>query len=304
MANSICGVGSPHLYLNFDINGTLIAVDANNDNKQNHDVVCGFIADKYKWTWDPSISTPISYCEYVKYYLCPNPENLLSVKTQQKELFSDTLKAFEAMNFPQVKEAQEDYEAAMAAVKAQESPVFRSFFKLMEYLQTRQKSFTLLLRTFGPDGPKVAQIVAKHIEIKEFHTIKKGVFQIEGKEENLYQYIKAFSERPGQHLAIREDHTWWFEHGETSSYGKAFPVDLKDRRCLSIFFDDNARVSEVRPERNIVRPYDAESGEPLSVPDLIEQRRIFPVDTVRAICEEDYYIDLVKTARRFFKSGQ
>jgi hypothetical protein len=289
----------PHLILNFDINGTLIALDTNNDNKQNHDVVSTFIAEKYKDIWDSSLTKPISYYDYVKFHQLPNPSNSLEIKTLQKEVLSKTIEDFKERKFSQFDSAQCDYDAAMTALKVQKTIVFNSFFKLINHLNETQQPFTLILRTFGPDAPKIAKVLQESeigIIVKEFHNIIQGTFKIDDVEEDLYEYIKEFSEKPDEHLAIRDEYKWWFENGEKSRFGKAFPVDLKDRRFISIFFDDCSKFNEDRPDNNILNPYDPVTKTSLSIKELIEKHRIFPVDTVKAICEEDYYIELVKEA--------
>jgi hypothetical protein len=166
-------------------------------------------------------------------------------------------------------------------------------------LRAEQQPFTLILRTFGPDAQEIAKVLNESeigCDIKTFHRIKRGVFKIDDKEANLHEYIKQFSQKPGEHLAIRDHHKWWFKHGECYQFGKAFPIDLNDPDALSIFFDDNAAFKQDRPEHNIVNPYDPVTRTSLSIKDLIERRRLFPVDTLKAILDENYFIDLVKEA--------
>ena len=60
---------SPHLYLHFDINGTLIAVDSASNDKGIHDVVSTSIASRYKAVWGPEVTQPINFYNYVKNFI-------------------------------------------------------------------------------------------------------------------------------------------------------------------------------------------------------------------------------------------
>ena len=168
--------------------------------------------------------------------------------------------------------------------------IFRSFFKLLENLRARKLPFTLILRTFGPDAPKIAEVLKqeKVCEITKFHTVKQGLFKIDDNETDLYKYIL---ESP-HHFAIQDDYTWWFEHDEKAPFAKGFPIDFRDPQHVSIFFDDCA-VDETSPEYSSVNPYDPRSGASLSVQELIAKHRIVHVDTLAAICDENYFIHQV-----------
>lgn len=376
MAASISNKPIQHLFLHFDINGTIVGDDTNNDNKQHHDVVSSCIAEKYKAIWDESFSHPMSYFDYVKQHLCPTrptieidplnyedywDETLSSpmtfydyvkqrlcpldlskdvdptigndllvyidslenanalmdrnqksalitklkfkIKTRQKILLSNTLTEFKKRKFAHLDAAEKDYDSAIEALRTQKTKVFPSFFKLIKYLNRKQQPFTLLLRTFGPDAGKVNDVFKARrlgcvIQEENFHRVLEGVFKIQDengnmKETNLHEYIMGFRAKPGQHLAIRDHHQWWFDHGEQDRYGKAFPVDLTDRSHLSIAFDDHT---------NILRTYNAKTNDSIPTKELIEKKRVFVADTLAAICDKMYYVNLFKEARRAFKT--
>ena len=71
-----------------------------------------------------------------------------------------------------------------AALKIQKTIIFDSFFRLIEDLKKRKHPFTIILRTFGPDAPKIADVLHREsgCKITEFHTVTKGVFKIGDKE--------------------------------------------------------------------------------------------------------------------------
>jgi len=242
--------------------------------------------------WDEGLSHPISYTDYVKYHLCPDIERSAERKNEQKVLISKVVNVLKERNHPGYEEAQAIFDRAMRAIEALKLAVFPSFFKLIHYLDESGFRYTILFRTFGPDAPETANELNQELGdefIAEFHTIRKGA--IDGKEE-LYGYIL----KSNNHFAVQDDWKVWYQNNEEGAYGKYFPIDRKDRTRLSLFFDDNARIDLDRAERNAVRPYDAATGEKLSVIKLVDERRVFPVSTLEALCDEDYFIKLVESA--------
>ncbi len=61
-------------------------------------------------------------------------------------------------------------------------------------------------------------------------------------------------------------------------------------------FDDCARYNEARPKHNILRIYDANTGKSIPVKKAIEDGFAFPADTLLALTDKNYYINLVKQA--------
>ncbi len=118
--------------MHFDINGTLYAADPHNNGKTAHDVISTFIAEKYLGKWDETLEKPICFYDYVKFNLCPNPDNDLAIKNAQNVFYSRVLEEFKERGYPQLATAQNDYDKAMAAQKKQEEKhntiVVRSFF--------------------------------------------------------------------------------------------------------------------------------------------------------------------------------
>ncbi len=44
----------------------------------------------------------------------------------------------------------------------------------------------------------------------------------------------------------------------------------------------------------IVSPYDVASGNPIFPDELIKRGRLFPVEMLEALCDEDYYIRFIE----------
>ncbi len=95
-------------------------------------------------------------------------------------------------------------------------------------------------------------------------------------------------------MAIQDDWNWWFKHSENYQFGKPFPIDLADTSVCSLFFDDNAALNQDHPENNIVAPFDISSKRNLSPEELVSIKRLFPVDTLEALCNENYFIELIE----------
>lgn len=76
-----------------------------------------------------------------------------------------------------------------------------------------------------------------------------------------------------------------------SKFGKPLYIDPEDRSTLSLFFDDNIFLDD--REKNIIAPMNAKTGEPISIAELAALNQVFCVDTLEAILNDDYFIDLV-----------
>lgn len=280
----------PHLILHFDMNKTLIASDKEGQ-KTAHDVICAVLADQIEGLWDDSLTAPVNYFHYVKYRLLPNPHHSKEIKLRQKEKIAEFLHVLKESDHPDYAQAQQTYDRAMDRLNSGGTQVFKSFYKLIDYLNARDLRYTLIIRTFGSEAAEVVEEINERFGsdfIVGFHAIKQG--NLQGAESDLYEFILSAD----HHLVIRDDFEWWFSHGEHWEYGKPFPIDFDDSGRISLFFDDNAKPDPHYPDKSIVSPYNAENGEPISPHKLIEKDRLFPVEMIEALLDEDYYIRLVQ----------
>ena len=283
-------VKPPHFYLHFDMNKTLIGSDRVGK-KNLHDVVCAEISAQVTDCWDDSITTPISYADYIKHYLLPNPNNSAEIKDQQKEKKSKILELLKERNHPQLNKMTQKYQQSIDTMQKQTNQVFRSFYRLIEFLKANGISFTLFIRTFGSESTEVAKELNEYFGenfITDLRTLKEG--HLNGADENLYELIT----HADHNIIIRDDWKWWASHGQDWHYGKPFPVDPKDKSHISLFFDDNAVPDLFAPNENIVFPYDANSGEPISPTELIAKEQLIPVDMLQALCDENYYVRFIE----------
>ncbi|MDN3506675.1 MAG: hypothetical protein P0S96_05555 [Simkaniaceae bacterium] len=273
----------PHLILHFDVNETLIAIDKAGQ-KTAHDVVSTSIANRVKAVWDESISQPISYSDYIRHHKLENRTASSVVKKEQDALISKVLTVLEAQDHPDLEEMQDLYAKAMHTLENQKTLIFPSFYALIDRLNEHDLKYTIAIRTFGTDIPIIVDELNQ--ECGEGFISKKDV---NGHEE-LYEILKE------GHVAIQDDFHHWFNHDKNWQYGKAFPVEQDESKAISFFFDDNAKFSSSHPEENIVCPFDAESKKLIHPKEVIEKKRLIPVDTLLALSDEDYYVNIVQEA--------
>ena len=86
----------------------------------------------------------------------------------------------------------------------------------------------------------------------------------------------------------------------SAKQGKPFYVDREDKGTLSIFLDDN--ISNNNPIKNIIAPLDAATGELIPIEELIESGQAIRVDTLKAILNDEYYINHIQETIKKHKS--
>lgn len=284
---------TPHLILHFDVNRTLIFSDVV-QNQSPEDVIVNGLADRLEYLWDETLTHPINYTNYVKYHLYPNPERSKEIKQKQKSQTTRFLEFLRESNHPLYPAAQQLFERAQQALAKQKTLVFPSFYNLLAHLKGKNIAYTLVFRTFGSDIRDIAEELNQQLGpdfLTHFYSFSQGVFNFEyASPADFYRYIK----NAGYHMAIQDDWNWWFKHSENYQFGKPFPIDSDDAEICSLFFDDNATLNRDHPENNIVAPFDIAGQRELTPEELVAQKRLFPVDTLEALCNENYFIDLIE----------
>lgn len=285
---------APRLMLYFDINKTLIASDIaggkSMDNVLNH-----LLAEKFQYCWDPSIQEPLSYYDYVKNVLLPGPEYDSELKSRRKvylDHFKDNLQTQNHALYPEV---QKTYNIAMDALQRTQSIVFPSFYRLLEELDDRGLAYTIVLRSFGTEVHEIAQeinTVYKHM-FRDFGEFRQGTLYLDEKKVSdsfeIYQTLSSLS-----HVSLRDDWSYWNKGEMESRYGKPFILDQEDSGVLELFFDDNIDLHN--DEKNIIAPKDAKTGASIPVSELAVSHQIICVDTLEAIVDENYFVNLVQRA--------
>lgn len=280
---------APKLLLNFDINKTLIAEDITT-NKTMEYVLSSALAERSIHQWSKE-HEPMSYYNYVN--------NVVAIgnKEKQRALIQEFIPFLESSDYPARTHVIKTYQQIMN--KMEGKYLVPSFVKLIQKMQEQNIEFRIILRTFGSDiqeGKIIEEInlLLNDSRIDYFGDFKNGVLTIRNGEqvdqtiEKLDEIYQFFHDAQG-HIAIQDDWKTWNADNEKERSGKSFIFDLEDRSVVSLFFDDNINTSG--SEFNIVHSMKPNgSSEPVK---NCLNRNAFVADTIQAILDEDYFVDLV-----------
>ena len=208
---------TPHLILHFDINRTLIACDKVQQ-KSVRDVIVNTLADQTEGLWGSQLTHPICYSDYVKHHLFPNPTLSKEIKKKQKEEICRFLDVMREQEHPLYPTLQRKYDQALSKLNQQEGMIFPSFYKLLDYLEERGISYTLVFRTFGGDAPEVAAELNARLG-EGFLTDIRPVTD----REEFYDFLKTAD----HHVAINDDWDTWYAHNERVTMENLFLSILK-----------------------------------------------------------------------------
>ena len=283
----------PHLILYFDVNKTLIATDKASG-KSLENVLNELLASHFQYDWTGKIGKAITYEDYILHIALPGQANDLSLKKERIKKLDTFLQFLKETNHPLYCEANAMYKTLFCKLYESKSPVFASFYKLLGMLDGEGYCYTLILRSYGEEVYDIAKEINKHYRplFKGEGHFKKGHLFIQNKELNHPQEIYQFFKHSPS-LAIRDDWNYWSFGKLATLYAKPFLVDSSDKSTLSLFFDDNINQNE---EQNIISPIDVQTGKKLSIQSLINKYQAVPVNTMEAILNDNYYIQLVNKA--------
>lgn len=286
---------TPHLMLYLDVNKTLIASDEAGG-KSVEDVLNALLAEKFRFRWDASLRSPLSYDVYVKTVLLPGPNHDLELKKQRKALLTRFVESLREQEHPLYPEVFSIYQTALSKLQNGNGRVFPSFYHLVNYLDQTEISYTLILRSFGTEVYEIAAEINSHYPNKFQHsgkfdrgTLILGEWQAKSPRE-IYTLLRSLS-----HMAINDDWVYWNKGAQASQYAKPFLIDTSDNKTLGIFFDDNIDLSN--SSKNIIAPIDVTTGRQIPVKDLPNQ--VVQVDTLEAILNDNYFIERVQKALLF-----
>jgi len=284
----------PHLILNFDINKTLIASDKAG-NKTVEDVLNELLAEKYSDCWDSSMKTPMTFDAYVNEILVPGDKDDRTLRNERRLYLHHFLDYLSDHDHPLYQTALQDYHAALAVLYASKGSVFPSFYQLIDELDRKGISYSIILRSFGEEVLEVKEEIESNHRITFSQTgkFREGVLVLaDGSMMEDSAAIFTWMRTIG-HAAIHDDWNYWDAHGMSSKYGKPFYLD-DNHETLSLFFDDSIRFED--SIKNILAPMDAKTGESISMKQLMESRQAVRIDTLEAILRANYYIDCVQEA--------
>jgi hypothetical protein len=283
----------PHLILHFDVNKTLIASDKAN-NKGVENVINEMLASNFKACWEESIVEPISFEDYVKEILFPGDECDLELKSKRNRFLQHFIKYLHDSNHPLFPEAIKISDTVRQILQDTQGTVFPSFYRLLGELDRNEKSYSIILRSFGEEVFDVANEIESlsAISFSQLGEMHQGKLFIKYNE---YESPQAIYEALAEgNSAIRDDWSFWMNGKKKCQYGKPFYVDSGDTKTLSIFFDDNIHLDN--REDNIIGSMDSKTGTPIPVSDLGDLGQLVRVNTLDAILNDLYFVKLINNA--------
>jgi hypothetical protein len=271
----------PYLILHFDINKTIIAMDAV-QGKDQGTTINGILAEFTFAKWDGEQTQ--SYYAYVTDQIAQENPQLSKISENFKKLRSERLKEFPdyiAKKQPVLLEPYTKDKTAMTTLLSSgKMVIFPSFYKAIKWLNdTFPQKYMIHLRTFGRDLPDVVPTLEKHTQLRFTYGSPTGSAQ------DRWQYIASLN----THCAIQDDYAHWKAAGFQSAGGKPFPIDSRNPHVLSIFFDDNADDRE----KPIIMPV-GPNGQLEDVAALLKKGNIVAVNPKEAILDENYFINKIK----------
>ncbi|XP_069499373.1 uncharacterized protein [Ambystoma mexicanum] len=194
--------------------------------------------------------------------------------------------------------------------------ILPSFFHLLKTLHLQGRHFSVVLRTFGTDLPKVLHALqcavdGRHPQFPDFQMMSLPIdptpgqiqcskqevvlthgaecFSTKTDETNVYKYFSSMEGIRG----FRDHFDWWVKNAFSSKGGKPFWIDPHDPSVQHIFIDDNIRLNE---GDCIVQTKVCMEGNPCQTIGVSELYNVCLVQTdlLRAISEKDYFLECIR----------
>ncbi len=287
----------PKLILHFDINQTIIASDPSG-NRNVESVINHSLAQRYKDLWNNKTTIKKSYYNYVFEDFLPGTrkdKQLKAKRTKTLKNFVNYLKDTDSIFYP---EANILFHQCLEKINSSNTIIFKSFYKLIDYLNEKKIPYSIIIRTFGNDIQKVTEEIEKNTSISfsrdKYNIADNQLFMngvlIYNDMSSIYNFFVK-----SDHLAIQDNWYKWNQNEEISRFGKKFPISFRDNNTISLFFDDHVE-EDYNSFHNVVAPIDVETNNLLDVHSLVKKKLIFKVNTVDAILDDNYFIKKVNDA--------
>ena len=264
-----------NLILNFDINGTITAMDST-DNDINHDCIANMVIsksiygelDKFgKWVIgdDPYKihNKSISYYNYCKKYFNSKYKSMVYTFTDNNKIGHKFRKHYDKI--------VDDI--------ANDNIIFESFLKVLN----KYNNAKLIFRTFGIDGPIIIDTLREKYKYNKPFTFAE---YIRTKDEDILVLsndivikgiieIGKFITNHKRHLCIKDDYNFWsIQNNKNKECGKPMILN-KDH--IQIFFDDNNCVTTHHQYGLIV-----------------DDKYFNHINTIQAMTDDDYFLNIIK----------
>lgn len=291
----------PHLVLYFDVNKTLIASDLV-QNKSTENILNELLAYQFSSCWDETVQAPISYSNYIKQMLPTglDDETLDKLHGSQLHHFIDYLRA---NDHPFYQEASELFNSALQRLSSSPHGVFPAFYHLLDELDEKQLSYTIILRSYGSEIFELAERINDVVKPLFNHSgsFKNGILSVgDQKAEThpeIYHLLHSLS-----HVAVRDDYQYWKTGNFRSQFGKPFLLDQYNLDVLDIFFDDGIRLTN--QDNNIIAPIDIHTGKLIPIQELDHSGQVVRVNTLECILNDDYFSKYVQKALQIRKMNE
>ena len=190
-----------------------------------------------------------------------------------RKTFTGTFKRFDAIKqelATALRLPPGDWDACFKTDDGKHHRFLPAFFETLRVLLDEGRDVSLVIRTFGSDGPTVALalrawISGRHPTVKppqqapdwvQRHRVFAGKYDAAGRytltpplnDDGRGACLDeaaavALMEEPRSATVIRDDYAWWAKHDEAPAAGKPFWI-TRGSDCHHIFFDDHIRNSD------------------------------------------------------------
>ncbi|ESO83680.1 hypothetical protein LOTGIDRAFT_169160 [Lottia gigantea] len=332
------------LVLHFDIRNTILVADSVTNVSVEHALnsfLTGVTWGKEvegKWQWQSdqvSLKPPgndqlLTYYKYLEGRLVRTPSDRKDLRIQtgdftQSSIGKDFKPNFERhmnlLKWDHEYDESRDQKLTMSGLDGKRYHyVIPSFYKLIHFLKSKHRDFSIILRTYGLDAPNVLESMAYglkgnhpgfsqslnipiHKRTGNIRRTNDGLIEMEllksngeilqkmNHERDMY---RLFSRSEGI-MAFKDDFQHWQNNSYSFSAGKPMWIDPTDASVHHIFFDDNFRSYE---EDSIIDLRIFEDDVPKRARSLthdevarFEEMCLVQADLLESIENEDYFIN-------------
>lgn len=246
-------------FINFQFDGN--KTGALGDSTKNHlnarNQLISVVAEVIKKQWDPNYP-PMSYKEHIQTVVHPGDKNDKKNKELQEkkiERFLEDLKDIDNELYIKANKKYKKLEEKYfdPETKQIKFTIFPSITKLVDVAKS-VCPFSVTLRTFGPDGDRIAKEFAGcGVEMRRHATMLREGVVFEG-EEGLKSGPELLKTLQEANTIGQDQYKVWSENKFKASYGKVIPCvedgQFEGKMVLTIFLDDNlAKRPKIQPGR-------------------------------------------------------
>jgi len=303
------------VFLNWDLNGTVTL----GDTTKNINEIVAEVAGEIKAKWDPDLSE-MSFKDYIQKHAVTGDKYDHGIKEKQEAEIGNLLGRLKDLaklseeNLKLYQKASELYEKlAKRYLNPEKQRATLAPYPSVKVLIDKMQAMcltTVTLRTFGGDGPLVAEEFSKSgIPMTRKATFTEDGMQIEG-EDFVRKGTDLLRSLQEMNTIGRDQFQRWKDNDRKAGSGKRIycvkDAKFEGKTVLSIFFDDNLKKrkkdSEIKPadpqEQNIAFPVDI-AGKETSWDDrgVIGIR----VNPIKAALQDDYFV--IKVNKQLIKRG-